>query len=159
MAKPSRLPSVCAAQTYFITSDTWQRRLYFHNGPLAELLLETIYDYRRQGKFDLHAFAIMPNHIHLLITPVLNVTLERVMQLVKGGFSYRVKKERGSNIEVWQRGFTDRRVRNGVECGAILKYIHENPVKARLVERAEDFQFSSANPKFEVDSLPKYLRG
>ena len=159
MAKPLRLPSVCAEQTYFITTDTWQRRLYFHNGPLAEFLIETIFRYREQNKFLLHSFAIMPDHVHLLITPAGNVTLEKAMQLIKGGFSYRVKKERGSNMEIWQRGFTDRRVRNAVECNGIVNYIHQNPAKARLVEKAEDFAFSSANPRFVIDPLPEYLRG
>jgi putative transposase len=159
MAKPSRLPSVCAAQTYFVTSDTWQRRLYFHNGPLADLLIETIYRYREQKRFLLHSFVIMSDHVHLVITPDIESTLERAVQLIKGGFSYRVKKERGSNIDVWQRGFTDRRIRNSGECCGVIEYIHQNPVKARLVARAEDFQFSSANPKFEVDPLPEYLRG
>src|SRR3954471_20778315 len=100
MAKPSRLPSVCAAQTYFVTSDTWQRRLYFHNGTLADLLIQTIYRYRDEKKFLLHSFVIMPDHIHLVITPDIESTLERAVQLIKGGFSYRVNKERGLNMEV-----------------------------------------------------------
>lgn len=159
MAKPSRLPSVCAGQTYFVTSNTWQRRMYFNNGPLAELLLETVYGYRAQKKLLLHCFAIMPEHFHLILTPGDGVTLEKSIQLVKGGFSFRVKRERGQGMEIWQRGFTDRRIRDSQECSGIWEYIHQNPVKARLVERAEDFRFSSANPKFEVDPLPAYLRG
>lgn len=94
MAKPSRLPSACAEKTYFVGSETYQRRLLFHNGPLAEFLLETIYEYRKQQKFLLHSFVIMPDLIHLLLTPGMSVTLERALQLIKGGFSFRVKKEK-----------------------------------------------------------------
>lgn len=159
MAKPSRLPSVCAERTYFVGSETFQRKMYFHNGPLAPLLIETVYSYRASGKFLLHSFVVMPEHVHLLLTPMQGMTLEKSVQLIKGGFSYRVKKELQRNYEVWQRGFTDRRLRDSAECKGIIEYIHQNPVKGKLVERAEDYAFSSANPKFEVDPLPEYLRG
>jgi putative transposase len=51
----------------------------------------------------------MPNHFHLLITPTL--TLERAMQVIKGGFSYRARKELGFAGEIWQPSYYDRRVR------------------------------------------------
>ena len=159
MAKPSRLPSVCAERTYFVGTETFQRKIYFHNGPLAPLLVETIYNYRAAGKFLLHSFVIMPDHLHLLLTPGPGMTLERSLQMIKGGFSYRVKKELQRDYEIWQRGFTDRRVRDAAECVGIIEYIHQNPVKAKLVQKAEEYEFSSANLKFEMDELPEYLRG
>jgi Transposase IS200 like len=59
----------------------------------------------------LHAFVLMPEHVHLLLTPVSDVTLERAIQLIKGGYSRAFGLEfRGR--EVWQRGFTDHRVRD-----------------------------------------------
>jgi putative transposase len=121
--------------------------------------VETIYNYRTAGKFLLHSFVVMPDHMHLLLTPAAGMTLEKTLQLIKGGFSYRVKKELLRNYEVWQRGFTDRRVRDATECAGMVGYIHQNPVKAKLVQRAEEYEFSSANRKFEVDELPEYLRG
>jgi REP element-mobilizing transposase RayT len=70
--------------TYFVTFSTWQRRRLFVVEPYARLFLKTIYGYRRQGKFQLHAFVVMPEHIHLLLTPGEDVTLERSVQLIKG---------------------------------------------------------------------------
>jgi putative transposase len=99
------------------------------------LFCRALLEYRDQGKFTLQAFVLMPDHLHLLITPAADVTLERSLQLIKGGFSFRVKKE---FLEIWQRGFTDRRVRNMEEFVAFRRYIHENPVKAHLCERVED---------------------
>jgi hypothetical protein len=81
----------------------------------------------------------MPNHIHLLITPT-GVTLERAMQLIKGGFSHRLK----SKITVWQRGFDDRRMRTREEFLSAKDYIHQNPVEARLVVNADEYRWSSA---------------
>ena len=95
MAKPSRLPSVCAERTYFVGSETFQRKMYFHNGPLAPLLVETIYNYRDAQKFLIHAFVIMPEHMHLLLTPMEGVTLEKALQLIKRGF-FLPSKERAT---------------------------------------------------------------
>ena len=53
----------------------------------AMLFLRTLYGYRRQRSFQLHAFVLTPEHVHLLLTPAHDVTLERVMQLIKGGYS------------------------------------------------------------------------
>ena len=70
--------------------------------PMARLFLQTLYAYRRQGKFHLHAFVLMPEHFHLLLTP-LEIALERTMQLIKGGFSHAVKERLGSTMEIWER--------------------------------------------------------
>jgi putative transposase len=57
------------------------------------LLERTILGYHSQGKFLLHAFVIMPDHFHALITPAENVSLEKAMQYIKGGFSFRLKSK------------------------------------------------------------------
>src|SRR4051812_4405566 len=110
MAKPSRLPSACADQTYFVTTNAEQGKFLLRSDPMAKLLIDTLYSYRKQGKFLLHEFVVMSNHLHLLITP--KATIEKAVQFIKGGFSYRAKKELDKNFEIWQRGFTDRRVRD-----------------------------------------------
>jgi putative transposase len=70
----------------------------------------------------------MPDHVHLLLTPAENVTLERSMQFIKGGYSYRVRKELGRTSEIWQRGFADHRIRSEEDFQFHLEYIHKNPV-------------------------------
>jgi len=50
----------------------------------------------------------MPDHFHLLVSVPPGTTLERIVQLLKGGFSYRARKELGFASEIWQRGFADR---------------------------------------------------
>jgi putative transposase len=66
------------------------------------MLLETLFKYRSQGKYFLHEFVVMRDHIHLLLTPAGDTTLERAMQLIKGGFSFRASKELGLRGEIWQ---------------------------------------------------------
>ena len=69
------------------------------------------------------------------------------MQLIKGGFSHRL----ASKLPVWQRGFTDHRIRDAVDYSTRHNYLHENPVIARLCDSAETYPYSSANPKLHLD--------
>jgi putative transposase len=139
--------------TYFVTFSTFQRRRLFVVESYARLFLKTLYGYRRQGRFALHAFVLMPDHAHLLITPVADMTLERVMQLIKGGYSHAVGVEI-SRREIWQKGFTDHRIRDAQDFAGHLLYIHQNPVMGRLVERAEAYRYCSAFPGFCLDTWP-----
>jgi putative transposase len=131
-----------ARNTYFVTSSTFQKQNLFQSERLAKLFLEVLLHYRQSGKYLLHAFVLMPDHFHLLLTPL--VTLERSLQFVKGGFSFRARKELGFGGEIWQTSFYDRRVRDIHEYRAFREYIHRNPVKRGLVAGPEDYAYSSA---------------
>jgi putative transposase len=63
---------------------------------MADLLVEVLRSYVKAGKFTVHDFVIMPNHIHLLMTIPGALSLEGAMQLIKGNFSFRANKELGS---------------------------------------------------------------
>jgi putative transposase len=76
----------------------------------AKLLIDVLRSYVTAQKFRLHDFVVMPDHLHLLITVDGDTTIERAMQFIKGGFSYRLKKDFGYVGEVWQRGFSEVRV-------------------------------------------------
>jgi putative transposase len=146
MAIPSR---TAKPGTYFITTATHNRRRLFQVERNADLLLETLDHYR--ASYLLHAYVVMPDHVHLLITPT-EITLERTMQLIKGGFSHRL----ASKLPVWQRGFTDHRIRDIADYNLRRNYLYQNPVGARLCESPESYPFSSANPKLKLD---EYLSG
>jgi putative transposase len=138
-----------------ITSSTWERRALFRADPWARLLIDTLYHYRPSA-YLLQEFVIMPNHIHVLITP--QTSLEKAVQFIKGGFSYRAKKELGSNMEVWQKGFQDHRIRDVDDYALHVSYIRNNPVKERLCQRPEEFPYSSAHPGYELDPVPQGLK-
>lgn len=101
MAKPPRDRSSFASSVYFVTASTRGHRSLFQTERMASLFIDTMFHYRREQKFLLHDFVVMPTHFHLLLTPS-GITLERVMQFIKGGFSYRTKKDLALNIEVWE---------------------------------------------------------
>jgi REP element-mobilizing transposase RayT len=81
-------------------------------------VLDVLQHYRLQKKY-LHEFVVMPDHFHLLLTPT--ETLERALQLIKGGFSYRARKELASPNEIWQPSYYDRRVRDMEEYVAFSR--------------------------------------
>ena len=60
---------------------------------MARLFLNVLQDYRGQGRYLLHEFVVMPDHFHLIVTPAADVPLEKAGQYIKGGFSFRAKKE------------------------------------------------------------------
>jgi putative transposase len=136
MAIPTRATS---HGTFFISTQTYNRRRLFQVEANAQLFLETLQHYRSEGHYKLHAFVVMPDHVHLLITPQA-ITLERSVQLIKGGFSRKIE----SKFPIWQRGFTDRRMRDKEDFLTHLSYLHDNPVRARLCQRPEDWPYSSA---------------
>jgi len=98
----------------------------------------------------------MPDHFHLMISPL--IPLERAVQFVKGGFSFRVKRELGSNAEIWQRGFSDHRMRDFEDYRKHLHYIHLNPVKKHLCEQPVTYPYSSAYPGWRLDPIPQGLK-
>jgi putative transposase len=147
--RPTRL--VSPPGTYFVTFSTFQRRRFFVVESYARLFLKILYGYRRQGRFQVHAFVLMPDHVHLLLTPAAEITLERAMQLIKGGYSHAVGVEI-SRREIWQKGFTDHRIRDAQDFAGHRLYIHQNPVMAKLVASAAEYRYSSAYPGFSLDA-------
>ena len=156
MAIPHRGETSCS--TYFITAGTFNKAYLLQSNRMCELFCKTLFAYREAGKVQVHAFVVMPNHVHLLITVAEGMTLQRVMQLVKGGFSFQAGKLFGICTAIWQKSFVDRRVRDALECMRFKNYIHQNPVRAGLVSRAEEYTYSSANPRFKMDDLPQRLK-
>jgi putative transposase len=154
MAIPHRGWTSCS--TYFITASCYDKQQLLQSDRMASLLIEVLYHYREQKRYLVHEFAVMSNHFHLLTTP--SQSLERAVQLVKGGFTFRAERELGFGGEIWQSSYDDRRVRDSSEYEKIKHYIRQNPVRARLVENAEDYPFSSANLKFSLDEVPQRLK-
>ena len=158
MAKPARnsLPDniVSAARTFFATTKTSQGRPLLQSERNATLMIDVLRSYVAAGKFQLHDFVIMPNHVHLLMSVGGDMTIEKAMQFIKGGFSYRLK-ERGS---VWQPSFTNHRIRDWEDYERHREYIRVNPVRARLAPRPDAYPYSSATAALRMDAVPQGLK-
>ncbi len=123
----------------------------------AQLFIDVLYHYRSQGKYRLHAFVVMPDHFHVLITVGQKISIERAVQFIKGGFAFRAGKELGFIAPVWERGFSEVRVYDSEAFAGVREYIAQNPVKRRLAEMPREYPYSSSHG-FELDEGPQGLK-
>jgi len=96
----------------------------------------------------------MPEHVHLLLTPAESVTLEHAIQLIKGGYSHALGDILGRKREIWERGFTDHRIRDDQDFVNHRNYIHRNPVERQRVNDPREYRYCSAFPGFKLDPWP-----
>jgi putative transposase len=76
-----------------VSSATAGRRALLQSDRMAQPLVDVLAENRQKGRFLLHDSVIMPNHFHLLLTTSVEIPLEKAMQFIKGGFSFRAKRE------------------------------------------------------------------
>jgi putative transposase len=147
MAKPSRPSdpqnSKGEPRTFFLTTSAFGGRSLFQTDRMADLLIDVLRSYTLAGKFKVHDFVIMRNHVHVLLTVPGDVSVEKAAQLIKGGFSFRAKKELGFLGEIWQRGFSDVRITDEKSFRTHQEYIYSNPVRAGVVSQPEEYRYSS----------------
>jgi putative transposase len=148
MARPARNASVdeilSPARMFFATTKTSLGRRLLQSERNATLFIDVLRSYVAARKFQVHDFVVMPDHVHLLLSLGQDMSIEKAMEFIKGGFSYRLKKEFGYAGEVWQRGFSEVRVKDHESFLRCREYIAENPVKAGLVDSPEKFPYCFA---------------
>jgi REP element-mobilizing transposase RayT len=132
--------------------------LYLRMPEIAGTVQEAIL-YRDQREYHLHAHVIMPNHVHLLVTPLHDVS--KMMHSLKGFTARECNRILGfTGRTFWQNESYDRLVRTPTEFDRIVNYIEMNPVKAGLAMTPEEFRWSSArrtDSPPQADSLPYNL--
>ena len=116
---------------------------------IAELMIEALQDGQDKfHRYQLHAFVIMPNHVHLLVTP--KVMASRWLAPLKGFTAHRANELPGCHGQAfWQDESYDHLVRSPAEFDRIREYIEQNPVKAGLVVEAQEYPWSSATGRLK----------
>ncbi len=159
MSIPSRPsdPSIASysPRTFFVTTRTAGGRSLFQTDRMAGLMIEILRERMRTGKLTVHDFVIMPNHVHVLMTLPGETSLEKAMQLIKGGFSFRAKKELGFQGEIWQRSYSDVQVLDDPSFQNHRKYMDNNPVKAGLANSPEEYPNGTAYLKKQKQAAAK----
>lgn len=95
-------------------------------------------------RYDLLAWVVMPNHVHLLARLYPGESLPKVVHSWKSYTAHEANRLLGRTGPFWYREFYDRYIRDEEHYGNVVRYIENNPVKARLCDRAEEFPFGSA---------------
>jgi putative transposase len=106
---------------------------------MVDVLLHRAFELRR---YDLHSYAVMANHIHVLLTPL--AQLRTVTHELKGISARRLNTILSRTGQFWQAESFDHWIRNEGQFVRVKKYIEHNPVKAGLVSKVEDWPWSSA---------------
>lgn len=140
-------------RTYFLTFVTAQRRRIFQVTDTAEMISSHLQNQRKKGRMEVYAFVIMPDHLHLLLTPAPDVSLEKAVQFIKGGFSFLLK----SKLDVWERGYNEVQVTTADQFDSFRLYIESNPVRANIVSEPHAYPHSSAGRDDLIDRRPKWL--
>jgi putative transposase len=129
------------SRTFFVTTKTTNALRLLQSERNAMLLIEVLRSSVAKGSFYVDDFVVMPDHLHLIVTLSSSMTIEKAMQLIKGGFSYRLKKEGGYPGDVWQRGYSEVRILDRESFVKYRTYIAQNPVKAGLVSHADEWPY------------------
>jgi putative DNA methylase len=95
-------------------------------------------------RYRLLCWVIMPNHVHTLIETLDGHPLPDVAHSWKSFTANVANRRLGRTGHFWARDYFDRYIRDDQHLAAVIRYIENNPVKAGLVERAEDWLFGSA---------------
>jgi putative transposase len=155
--RPRRLGNVIyqGRREYFLTFCTYQRRHLFTDQALIKVVAAQIVRAARVGGFDLIAYCFMPDHFHVLATgnddsAALKPFVSRAKQLS----AYHGR--RVARAKIWQEGFYERIVREGELVDGLVRYILENPVRARLVAHPRDYPFIGSTV-YSRDQLMAFL--
>ena len=143
-----------AGSSYFITTKCADNRSIFQVPKNAKILIDILFKYRNQDAYQLHEFVVMPNHLHLLLTPSHTTSLEKCIQFIKGVSSHEIHKQRDHKLEIWQKSFHDWTIRDESDWREKAEYIRMNPVRAKLVPNPSDWPNSSASGTFLLDPMP-----
>lgn len=127
-----------------LLDDARSGAFYLRQPAVAQMVVEAIhYNARVLGHYQLHAFVVMPNHVHLLVTP--SVALPVLTKSLKGITAKRANALLGlTGRRLWQEESYDHLVRSEAEFERIRNYIEANPVRAELVTYPDEYRWSSA---------------
>jgi REP element-mobilizing transposase RayT len=123
--------------------------------PVAAAVVQSALLYFDAGRYHLMAWVVMPNHVHVLFQPLPGWTMGQIVASWKKFTARSISASRPPGIGVpgetsnlfWHREYWDRYIRNERHFRQTVQYIHENPVKAGLAAKAEDWRWSSAFSK------------
>ena len=95
-------------------------------------------------RYHLHAWVVMPNHVHVLCEPLSGYSISALVGSWKAYTARRINRLLGRSGALWMEDYWDRYIRDAGHYQKVIAYIHDNPIQAGLVEAAEDWPWSSA---------------
>jgi putative transposase len=131
-------------QIHFVTFSCYRRLPRLPNNRVRDMFVECLERTRRRYRFRVYGYVVMPEHVHLLVSETEVALLTKAIQALKISVARREMRyhEKGDST-LWQKRYYDHNVRSYESFVEKLRYIHRNPVKRGLVEKPEDWKWSS----------------
>jgi len=123
----------------FVTTATHERRPIFQIARAADLFIETLLYYRTHGYYKLHGYLVLPDHVHLLLTPQ-SIPLQHAVRLIKDGFAFRLN----AKLPIWEPDYKAYSIASLSDLNIVREYLYQLPVRAQLSSSPELYPYSSA---------------
>ena len=140
----SRLRRIELHSRYFFVTCNIARNTPPFTGREFALLARSIVDIRKRLHFAVCGYCFMPDHWHAVLYPFETTSISDVLMRIKIASHHHIAILRPGSGAIWQHRFYDRVLRNRAEFEDAIGYMHRNPVRGGLVEREEDWPWSSA---------------
>jgi len=130
---------------FFVTTSTINRAVYFSVDADFEMIERNIEFYRNRENAMIFGYVVMPNHLHMIISIPVGGSISNFMRDFKRITARKFYRSRGfKSGRLWQDRFDDVAIITKEVAQTKLNYIHQNPVRAGLVQNVEDWKYSSA---------------
>jgi putative transposase len=127
---------------YHVINRGNNRQPVFHKPDDFQAFLRALGDLKRRMPFELYGYCLMSNHFHLLLRPR-GATVSRILQSLLVSHTLRYHKHYRTGGHIWQGRFKSPVIQNDEHLLAVLRYIEANPLRAKIVKRAEKYPWSS----------------
>ena len=130
---------------YFITTKTYNNLPIFNDEKNCKIILVTLEFFKLVLDYKIFAYCLMPDHLHIILRTMDRYNFSYIMKMIKGNFARKYNKMNSKTGKVWQKAFYDEGIRNMNMLLQKIEYIHNNPVRAKIVTSPELYPFSSYN--------------
>jgi putative transposase len=127
---------------HFVTFSCYQRLSYLNNDHSRTVFLDLLERLRQRHRFYVFGYVLMPEHVHLLLSEPKEITFGKLLRVLKTESSKQLK---GDRAHFWLENYYDFNVFTQPKFIEKLQYMHRNPVARGLVDKPEDWPWSSYN--------------
>jgi putative transposase len=133
-----------STQSHFVTFSCYRRQPRLRDDLIRNIFVESLERTRRSYGFRVYGYVVMPEHVHLLVSETEVKVLAKAIQALKIAVARRaLHYRRADGATFWQKRYYDHNVRTDESFLEKLRYLHRNPVKRGLVQKPEDWKWSS----------------
>ena len=140
---PRLARTVCAQVPHHITQRGNRREQVFFTDDDRHAYLGWLKEYAEKHEVDILAYCLMTNHIHLVAVPRTEDGLQQTLKPLHMRYAQRINRTRGWKGHLWQGRFFSCAL-DEAYLWAAIRYVERNPVRARMVRKAENYRWSSA---------------